>query len=139
MDAISEPCKIYPINKQNALLLQQKSLESRRANKLAREEAERQSKLYPVNFDRIARLDCQLKILEQSMRQENDPDALSKLANAHAKLFSAWQVLTSTPNPGSRRAKSERSRGIVDVAPIQPMPQASVEQVRPETVQTPQS
>jgi hypothetical protein len=35
-------------------------------------------------------------------------DELQKLSATHARLFHAWQVLTGTPNPGSRRVKSAR-------------------------------
>src|ERR1700743_913386 len=42
------------------------------------------------------------------MSKTSDPDELNKLSAARDKLLTEWQVLTGTPNPGSRRVKATR-------------------------------
>lgn len=54
------------------------------------------------------RLANRLEQLERLMDGETDGDAWNKLSSSYAKIFSAWQVLTGTPNPGSRRVKASR-------------------------------
>ena len=56
------------------------------------------------------RLAQQIERVEHLMQKTDDADTLQKLSAAHARLFNAWQVLTETPNPGSRRARSKPSR-----------------------------
>ena len=46
--------------------------------------------------------------LLEMMRKSKDADEIQKLSAAHARLFKAWQVLTGTPNPGSRRSRGQR-------------------------------
>jgi len=56
------------------------------------------------------RLALQLERVERLMDKTSNADTLQKLSAAHARLFNAWQVLTETPNPGSRRVKSRSIR-----------------------------
>jgi hypothetical protein len=44
------------------------------------------------------------------MKKTDDADTLQKLSGARARLFDEWQVLTGTPNPGSRRGRQDRPR-----------------------------
>ena len=56
---------------------------------------------------------------------------LADLTAAHARLFSAWQVLTETPNPGSRRVKpSKPERDLTTHAISEPEPIGWPEPVR---------
>ena len=72
--------------------------------------------LQPVQA-RIAQLEKQMRAIEEAMEGLGNPDSLAKLATAYSKLFDAWQVLTATPNPGSRRSKGRPS------PPAMPIPQ----------------
>jgi hypothetical protein len=66
---------------------------------------------------RTDRLASQLIQIEELMDGETDADTLQKLSAAHARIFSAWQVLSGTPNPGARKAGRKDKP-----APIQPEP-----------------
>ena len=57
--------------------------------------------------------------LLEMMRKSKDADEIQKLSAARARLFAEWQVLTGTPNPGSRRAKQSRPQAPVAV-PTEP-------------------
>ena len=117
MDAVMEqPKPIFRFTKENARLFSaqgwQKSKEVRASQKA---DAEKFRQASP-QADRLA---SQIGLIEEKMRKENDASELSKLASAHDKLFRAWQVLTGTPNPGSRRAKQSRPQAPVAV-PTEP-------------------
>jgi hypothetical protein len=107
MEAVLEHKPIFRFTKENARLFSaqgwQKSKEVRASQKA---DAEKFRQASP-QADRLA---SQIGLIEEKMRKENDASELSKLASAHDKLFRAWQVLTGTPNPGSRRARQDRPR-----------------------------
>ena len=63
------------------------------------------------------RLALEIERIVQMIEKSKDPDGLQKLSAAHSRLFRAWQVLTETPNPGSRRVKGKPSQ------PPMPRPQ----------------
>ena len=94
-----------PFTPEVARELQAKSVESRRRNREAKKLAEKIAPIDPAYKNQVARLNGQLARIEEMMEGINDGKELSFLANAHAKLFAAWQVLTGTANPGSRRVK----------------------------------
>lgn len=58
------------------------------------------------------RLANRLEQLERLMDGETDGNAWNKLSSSYSKIFVAWQVLTGTPNPGSRRVKSSRTSQV---------------------------
>lgn len=59
--------------------------------------------------------------IEELMSKTRNPDRLQKLSAAHARLFNAWQVLTGTPNPGSRKAsRTPRSGPVSPILPTEP-------------------
>ena len=77
------------------------------------------------------RLALQIERVERMMEGCKDPDDLQKLSAAHSRLFKAWQVLTETPNPGSRRVKNKPPRllmpifsAALETSPQEPMPSA---------------
>ena len=69
--------------------------------------------------EQAARLAEILHGIEQDLLHTRDPDNRNKLASAYDKLFARWQVLTGTPNPGSRRSKQGRPQAPVAV-PMEP-------------------
>jgi hypothetical protein len=75
--------------------------------------------LVPISTPQSERLALQIERVEQMMEGCKDPDGLQKLSAAHSRLFKAWQVLTETPNPGSRRGKSVRPVGRPMIQPIE--------------------
>lgn len=99
----------HRITSEDARIMAAKSWENRRK---AKEQADKALEYVKHSTPQSERLAKQLVQIEDLMDGETDGDALQKLSAAHARLFNAWQVLTGTPNPGSRRVKSERLRGI---------------------------
>lgn len=107
-------------NPSNArLYAEQSKLKRQQMREQAKADAEKVKLVTPQSIV----LTRQLARIEQMMDKTTEPAELSTLANAHSKLFNAWQVLTSTPNPGSRRAKSVRSSPILEPVPIQSSPE----------------
>jgi hypothetical protein len=82
--------------------------------KLSRMRAEKASGVNP----RIARLQIQLSRIEAMMNKATEARDLAALAAAHERLFKSWQVLTGTPNPGSRRSKPIRPQAP-SAAPVE--------------------
>jgi hypothetical protein len=110
----------YRITKENARLFAQRSWAARRARSAKREE---EAKAGRESTPQSERLSKQISQIEAQMSKTSDGSELSKLASAHDKLFRAWQVLTGTPNPGSRRGRQDRPRPPeVHCSPI-PTPQ----------------
>lgn len=122
MEAIASAPLIFRITKENAREFAEKSWNARRAKAALREQEAEQGRKSTPQSERIAK---QIERIEEMMDKTKDPDALSSLTMAHSRLFSSWQVLTGTPNPGSR--KSRRSESQVSRPMIEPVaaPQAS--------------
>jgi hypothetical protein len=128
MEATAEcPAKIplgRPFTAQNAAQMAVRSAAAKRAKRearaaeLQREDAE--AKRIAQTTPQSATLARQLDRLSEMMMETNDPDALAKLSVAHGRLFDAWQVLTGTPNPGSRKSKPARGAGHSTFEPIGP-------------------
>lgn len=111
METLTEqPRKIFRITKENAHELQQKGLVTRRERQAKLEAEAKLGRNATPQCERIAK---QLDRIETMMDKEKDADTLQKLSAAHARLFNAWQVLTGTPNPGSRRVKSGAKQASV--------------------------
>ena len=69
------------------------------------------------------RLALEVERVLTMMEKEKDADRLQKLSAAHSRLFRAWQVLTETPNPGSRRVKGRPRPPMPMCFPIGPATQ----------------
>ena len=104
----------FRFNSENARMMAARAWEARRERKAKLEaEAEAGRKSTPQS----ERLAGQIRRIEGLIEGTDDAVELQRLTAAHAKLFAAWQVLTETPNPGNRKAKS--TRGAFN--PIQPI------------------
>jgi len=96
----------------------------------------------PQNISQAQRLYDQLKQIEDQMKDCGNADKLSKLANAHSKIFATWQTLTGTPNPGSRRVGKQGRQsppaaiplGMPDPMPAQVAAVAHVAEPTPQQV-----
>ena len=97
--------KVYRITKENAREFAQRGWEARRKREFEQKELANRALSSTPQSTALAK---QIKQLEDLMDGETDADVLAKLAGAHSKLFATWQVLTGTPNPGSRRVKGSR-------------------------------
>ena len=64
-------------------------------------------------------LASQMRKILELMEKTDDAGELSQLSSAYDKQFKAWQVLTGTPNPGSRRSKQGRPQAPTAV-PMEP-------------------
>jgi hypothetical protein len=107
----------FRFTKENARENAAKSWQARRERKAKLEtEAARGRQATPQS----ERLALQIERIQVMMDKSKDADELQKLSTAHARLFKAWQVLTGTPNPGSRRGKGARP---TPPPTLQPMPQ----------------
>lgn len=122
--SIKPPAKIFQINHENARALAFKSWENRRKKKHVLEAEASTGRLATPQSLKIAK---QIGDIEDLMDGERDADVLQKLSAAHARLFSAWQVLTGTQNPGSRKAGSTRPKPApaFDPTPATPQPVVS--------------
>lgn len=112
-----QPFRFTP---ENAREMAARSWEARREHKMKLEAEAARGRQSTPQSERLAQ---EIESIEQMIEKCKDPDSLQKLSAAHARLFNAWQVLTGTPNPGSRRSR-----------PGRPAPPA----VHREPIQTPQ-
>ena len=111
----------FRFTKENARENAVKSWQARRQRKAKLEAEAAQGRLSTPQCERLA---LQIERVERMMENCKDPDSLQKLSAAHSRLFRAWQVLTETPNPGSRRVRGKPSRDQRPTAqPLQPTPQ----------------
>jgi hypothetical protein len=108
----------FRFTKENARKMAARSWEARRQRKAKLEAEAQQGRQSTLQSDRLA---LQIERIEQMMEKTTDANTLMKLTTAHARLFSAWQVLTATPNPGSRRVKGQRPASMpVEAAQVVP-------------------
>lgn len=124
--AVENPVKRLPnqysFTPERARLAALRSAESRaaareKAERDAQEAAELKARL-AAETPQSARLATQLRQIEELMDGEKDADTLQKLSAAHARIFSAWQVLTGTPRPATARGQARRQ--APSIAPIGP-------------------
>lgn len=116
---IASPRKPF-FNKQNARENQLKAVQSRMHNQIAEKVAESLKKLGLANEPRIALVERELARAAKMMSDTEDVDAYQKLSAARARLFSEWQVLSGTPNPGSSKGKRGPKASICQPEPISP-------------------
>jgi hypothetical protein len=102
----------FRFNSENAREMAARSSQARRDRKAKLEAEAATGRLATPQSERLAK---QIGAIEALMDGQKNADILQKLSAAHARLFTAWQVLTGTPNPGSRKAGKSRS-------PVQPLP-----------------
>jgi len=127
MDAAAtlERPRVFRITPANAREFQRRSAEAKHQNKLAR--ALRSSPAVVKNAceERIAEIETERARLLRLMRNTDEANDIQKLCAARATLFDEWQVLTGTPNPGSRRGRQDRqARPVVTLRdPPTPTPQ----------------
>jgi hypothetical protein len=110
----------FRITKENAREMAAKAWAARRAKAKTLQEQAQAGRNATPQSERLANQIAQIELL---MDGEKDADTLSKLSTAHARLFTAWQVLTGTPNPGSRRSRSQRTQAS---EPLEPLPQPAL-------------
>ena len=110
----------FRFTKQNAREMAARSWEARRERKAMLEAEAAKGRLSTPQSERLA---LQIERVERMMENCKDPDSLQKLSAAHSRLFRAWQVLTETPNPGSRRVKGRSSRPPPPTISETPAPQ----------------
>jgi uncharacterized protein YdiU (UPF0061 family) len=106
----------FRFTKENARENAAKSWQARRERK-AKLEAE--ARLGRQSTPQSERLALEIERVLAMMEKEKDADRLQKLSATYARLFNSWQVLTGTPNPGSRRVKSGFNRAMPSSQPIE--------------------
>ena len=125
MDAAAtlERPRVFRITPANAREFQRRSAEAKHQNKLAR--ALRSSPAVVKNAceERIAEIETERARLLRLMRNTDEANDIQKLCAARATLFDEWQVLTGTPNPGSRRGRQDRQARPVVTLRDPPTPQ----------------
>jgi hypothetical protein len=109
-----QPFRFTP---ENAREMAARSWQARRQRKAKLEAEATKGRLSTPQSERLA---LQIERVERMMENCKDPDSLQKLSSAHSRLFRAWQVLTETPNPGSRRVKGRPSRPPPPVMDYEP-------------------
>jgi len=115
----------FRFTKENARENAAKSWAARRQRKAKLEAEAAKGRQSTPQSERLA---LEIERIVQMIEKCKDPDGLQKLSAAHSRLFRAWQVLTETPNPGSRRVKGRPSRPPwptcvpLDPAPQEPVP-----------------
>jgi hypothetical protein len=108
----------FRFNRENAREMATRSWEARRKRKAKLEAEARQGRQSTPQSERLA---LEIERVLGMMEKEKDADRLQKLSATHARLFNAWQVLTGTPNPGSRRVKGGRNREFYSQPLAQPI------------------
>jgi hypothetical protein len=116
---ITNQSQPFRFTKENARENAVKSWQARRERKAKLEAEAQQGRQSTPQSERLA---LQIERVERMMDKTKDPDALQKLSATHARLFNAWQILTGTPNPGSRRNRGSRSSLPANLLPV-PTPQ----------------
>jgi protein subunit release factor B len=95
----------FRFTKDNARENAAKSWQARRERKAKLEAEAAKGRQSTPQSERLA---LEIERIVQMIEKCKDPDGLQKLSATHTRLFKAWQVLTGTPNPGSRRSKQGR-------------------------------
>ncbi len=117
--AIELARKPFRFTPENARENAAKSWEARRERKAKLEADATKGRLSTPQSQRLAQ---QIERIQAMMDKTADADELQKLSAAHARLFNAWQVLTGTPNPGSRRGKGVRQAPAINFELTEPTP-----------------
>jgi uncharacterized protein YdiU (UPF0061 family) len=107
----------FRFTKENARENAAKSWQARRERKAKLETEARQGRQSTPQSERLA---LEIERVLAMMEKEKDADRLQKLSATHARLFNAWQVLTGTPNPGSRRVRS-KDRPVPPYTQVEPL------------------
>jgi hypothetical protein len=117
MNTNEQPHK-FRFTKENARVNAARSWQARRERKAKLEAEAAKGRQATPQSERLA---LQITYIELAMKACKTPDDLQKLSAAHSRLFRSWQVLTETPNPGSRRVRGNSIRPAAQVAvPIEP-------------------
>lgn len=111
----THPLQPFRFTKENSRQMAARSWEARRQRKAKLEAEAAQGRQSTPQTERLA---LQIERIEEMMGKTSNADALQKLSAAHARLFNAWQVLTSTPNPGSRKVKAVARTPLPLVQPL---------------------
>lgn len=121
LDAPASNQRKYLITPANARELQQKATQARLHNQLAKKIAEDSKARAFKDEPRIALVERELARAAKMMSETEDVDSYQKLSAARARLFSEWQVLSGTPNPGARKSSGKRqSHQMAEPLPIEP-------------------
>jgi hypothetical protein len=92
----------------NARAMAARSAEARRLKRMKRENQRTEAALPNAICAQAARLWEAMENIASKMATCRSAELLVDLASAHTKIRTDWQVLTGTPNPGSRRVKASR-------------------------------
>jgi hypothetical protein len=109
----------FRFTKENARENAAKSWQARRERKAKLEAEAAKGRQSTPQSERLA---LEIERIVQMIENCKDPDSLQKLSAAHSRLFKAWQVLTETPNPGSRRVRGGSRRPPPPDWPQEPTP-----------------
>ncbi len=112
----------FRFTKENAREFAAQSWQARRERKAKLEAEAVKGRQSTPQSERLA---LEIERVLAMMEKEKDADRLQKLSAAHARLFRAWQVLTETPNPGSRRVRNKPPRPSTLFADIDPLASSS--------------
>ncbi len=117
MNTNEQPHK-FRFTKENARENAAKSWRARREREAKLEAEAAKGRQSTPQSERLA---LQITYIELAMKSCTKADDLQKLSAAHSRLFKTWQVLTETPNPGSRRVRGNSIRPAAQIAvPIEP-------------------
>lgn len=118
VDNIAISPQSYRITKDTAREFARLSWEARRKREAEQAEQAKAGREATPQSVRLAKL---LEQHEALMDEETDADTLQKLSAAHSRIFSAWQVLSGTPNPGSAKGRAKPKAPMIQPEPIQPI------------------
>jgi hypothetical protein len=119
------------ISPQIAADYQRRAVAARLSSKKAKDFTDSLPPHIAANAPQIIRVQRQLEQVADMIDDATNADELQKLSAAHARLFNTWQVLTATPNPGSRKAGSTRPKPAPAFDPTPATPQPVVSSVSP--------
>ncbi len=133
MEALAEPQSIlanpplsdnpnsvaHRITKENAREFSRKAWEARRKRQSDEKAMADKGRNATPESEELA---VELRRLRVLISETDDPDDLQKLTAARSRLFSEWQVLTGTPNPGARKTQRRSGAGSQPDFVPQPLP-----------------
>ena len=101
----------FRFNQENARAMAARSWQARRERKAKLEAEAAEGRQAIPQCERLA---LQIQTIQALMVKSKDADELQKLSSALGRVFRIWQILSETPNPGSRKPPRSKARSVLN-------------------------
>ena len=112
--SITKESQPFRFTRENAREMSARSWQARRERKAKLEAEAAMGRMATPQSEMVAQ---EIERLLDMMSKSKDADTIQKLSSARSRLFSEWQVLTATPNPGSLKSRRHRPSPTDDENP----------------------